>query len=259
MPGFDDIQDPATAGGAFAGAVGPSLAGISPTLSSIVIDVGKKKKTPGQKMLGGREGEVVSIPENETPDLVSLDKALLHVYEMDESELSKIQKQMWDGGWYSNTTYKDGYTAGIIQAGDDVDRSWNAVVMTSARSGKSIQEVLQESIDKVNAAGGLDAIGKGRAAGGAEIRPTAKVDLYHYGNAIARSLVGREMSRDQMNKFIKEYQSQEIGGEAGSPQAAAEAFLQTESPGEVGAMRMVDGFDKLMEMVGGVRAMKVTE
>lgn len=251
---FDSVPDPGAVGGAFAGsAVGPALAGISPTLASVVIDVGKKKTSTHETEPGYAGYPMNEIPVQQVPDLISLDKAALHIFQVEPPELSGLQKQMWDGGWYSNTTYANGYTAGNIQAGDENDQAWNSVVLTSARTGKSVQEVLQEAVDRVNAAGGLDKIGKGGAASQRTVTQTAKVDLYHYGNAIARTLIGRDMPRDQMDKFIAQYQSQEKAGSAGSPEASAESFLQNENPGQVGAMKMVDAFDKLMQMVGNVK------
>jgi hypothetical protein len=249
---FDDVTDPtATGTGAFPGSnVGPSLAGVSSVLSSIPIEIGTKKGQPISEP--GYAGYPLNeIPTQDMPDLVSLDKAMLHIFQTDPSDLSALQKQMWDGNWYSPTTYKQGYTAGNVQSGDDTNQAWNSVVMTSAKSGKSIQQVLQEAVDRTNKAGGIDAV-TGKAAAAAKT-PVAKVDLYHFGNAIARNLIGREMSRDQMDKFIAQYQSADASGSAGSPEAAAESFLQNEDPGEVGAQRMLGAFDKLMQMVGNVK------
>lgn len=253
MAGFDDIPDPAAVGTSFPGTttVGSSLAGVPAILTAVTIDTGKKKKVPagGAAPAGERS---VTLGAYEEPDLVSLDKAILEIFNMDDSELSAIQRQMWDGNWFSPTTYKDGYNAGIIQSGDDNENAWNSVVMTSAKTGKPIQEVLQDAIDRVNEQGGIDAV-VGKAGAGTQQRPTAKVDLYQYGNAIARELVGREMTRDQMDRFIKQYQGAEAGGEAGAPQNAAAAFLEGENPDEVGAQRMLSAFDRLMGMVGAVK------
>ena len=250
MSFFDDVSDPTAANtGAFPGSsVGPALAGVSPILSSIPIEIGRKMVPGGTAPAGERS---VTLGEYDEPDLVSMDKAMLHVFQTSPEELSSLQKQMWDGGWYSDTTYKQGYTAGIIQDGDDINRAWNNVVMTSAKSGKSIQEVLKDAIDRTTKAGGVGAL-TGKAAGAGKA-PTAKVDLYHFGNAIARELIGREMSKDQMDKFISQYQGAEQRGEAGSPSAAAESFLQNTSGPEVGAQRMLTAFDRLMGMVGNVK------
>src|SRR5216684_2543880 len=99
---FDSIPDPAAANGAFPGsAVGPQLYGVSPLLSSVVIEIGKKPgpATPAKipsagyatpMVPGGPAGPAV-------PDLVSLDKAAQHIYSADPGELSTLQKQMWDG------------------------------------------------------------------------------------------------------------------------------------------------------------------
>lgn len=244
-----DVPD-TEAGGAFPGTnMGATLAGVSPVLASIPIEMGTKKM-PGGGVARGPGGDIASRTY-EMPDLVSYDKATLHVFQMDEGDLSAIQKQMWDGNWFSPTTYKSGYDAGLIKDGDDTNRAWNDVVNTSLKSGKPIQEVLADAVKKVNDAGGIDAVtGKASAA---QKTPTAKVDLYHFGNAIARDLIGREMSPAQMDKFIKQYQGAEGGGEAGSPSAAAESFLQNENPDEVGAQRMLGAFDQLMQMVGPVK------
>jgi len=253
MTFFDSASDPAATGGAFPGSqVGPSLAGISTILSAVPIEIGRKQVAGGAAPAGERS---VTLGTFDEPDLVSMDKAILHLFQTDDAERSVLQKKMWDGGWFSSTTYKDGYTAGVAQAGDDNDRAWNSVVMTSAKSGKSIADVLQDAIDKTTAAGGVDALTK-KAAGKGE-QPTAKVDLYHFANEIARNLVGREMTQAEVSKFVSQYQGQEASGAAGSPSASAEAFLQNEAGGEVGAQRMVGAFDQLMQMVGKVDNVKL--
>lgn len=262
---FDSTPDPGAAAASFPGTttVGSTLAGLPAILSQVVVEIGRKPKpatpsiTPPKGTAGGPltlEGQTFGTSAGDQPDLVSLDKAALHIYQTDPPNLSSLQKQMWDGGWFSNTTYKDGYSAGMSQSGDDTEAAWNNVVLTSAKTGKSIQEVLQDAIDRTNKAGGISSVRKiGAAAASAPPRPTAKVDLYHYGNAIARTLIGREMPRDQMDKFIAQYQSQEQAGEAGSPEASAEAFLQSNDGAQVGAQRMVTAFDSLMQMVGGTK------
>lgn len=253
---FEATPDPQAAGGAFAGTttgVGPALYGVPSLLASLVVDIGKTKSTYDQTS-GGWKGT------GQEPDMVSLDRAVKHVYDMDPGDLSNIQKQMWDGGvWYSPTTYKDGYVAGSVTSGDDTDNAWNNVVMTSAKSGKPIAQVLQDAIDRTNQAGGLAGIGKKVGAAASSSGPVAKVDLYHYGNAIARTLIGREMSPDQMNNFITQYQAADAAGKAGTPENAAESFLQSSDPGEVGAQRMVDAADQLMQMVGAVPKVSLTQ
>lgn len=239
--------------GAFDDSTLSALFNTSAALNNIPIDLGLSGKY--QRVEG--TSPYTYTGQVQSADVMSYAKAISSIYDMPSDQLSTVQRQMWDANMFTPAAYGRGYTPGAITAGDDTEDAWKTVVETAAKQKKSVAQVLQEQTALVNKQGGITSVqkklqGKQRYAvtGGAEIATTA--------NKVAQSLIGRDLTPDEINKIIGEQQAAEnAAGEtisggvvSTSPEATASQFIQGQDQTEVQAQRMLNAFQIIQQRIG---------
>jgi hypothetical protein len=95
------------------------------------------------------------------------------------------------------------------------------------------------------------------SGGGKRIRTTAKEDIRSVFKSVTRQVLGRELSADAIEKFVKAYEGKEItegqgGAKAPSLQTAAEAQVEEQYGAEADAVRMASLFDILDKSIKGL-------
>jgi hypothetical protein len=95
------------------------------------------------------------------------------------------------------------------------------------------------------------------SGGGRAIRTTAKADIRSVFKNTTRQLLGRDLSPDEIEKFVKAYEGKEIaqatgGVKAPSLQTAAEVAVQQQHGGEAQAMGMANLMDILDKKIKGL-------
>lgn len=99
---------------------------------------------------------------------------------------------------------------------------------------------------------------KAKVAGGARVRTTAKQDLRQVFKQAAGSVLGRQLSDAEVEKFVRSYNAMEVseamgGAAAPTAQTAALEAVEASNPEEAGAMKMLgyaDVIDQLMKGLG---------
>lgn len=99
---------------------------------------------------------------------------------------------------------------------------------------------------------------KAKVAGGARVRTTAKQDLRQVFKQAAGSVLGRQLSDAEVEKFVRSYNAMEVseamgGAAAPTAQTAAMQAVEASNPEEAGAMKMLgyaDVIDQLMRGLG---------
>jgi hypothetical protein len=97
-----------------------------------------------------------------------------------------------------------------------------------------------------------------KATGGAKrVRTTAKEDIRAVFKDATRKMLGRDVSNDEIEKFVKAYEGKEIaegtgGVQAPSLQTAAEAQVEQQFGTEAGAVGMLSLFDILDKSIKGL-------
>lgn len=99
---------------------------------------------------------------------------------------------------------------------------------------------------------------KAKVAGGARVRTTAKQDLRQVFKQAAGSVLGRQLSDAEVEKFVRSYNAMEVseamgGATAPTAQTAAMQAVEASNPEEAGAMKMLgyaDVIDQLMKGLG---------
>jgi hypothetical protein len=97
-----------------------------------------------------------------------------------------------------------------------------------------------------------------KASGGAKrIRTTAQEDIRAVFKDATRKMLGRDVSNDVIEKFVKAYEGKEItegtgGVKAPSLQTAAEAQVEQQFGAEAGAVGMLSLFDILDKSIKGL-------
>lgn len=99
---------------------------------------------------------------------------------------------------------------------------------------------------------------KAKVAAGARVRTTAKQDLRQVFKQAAGSVLGRQLSDAEVEKFVRSYNAMEVseamgGAAAPTAQTAALEAVEASNPEEAGAMKMLgyaDVIDQLMKGLG---------
>lgn len=99
---------------------------------------------------------------------------------------------------------------------------------------------------------------KAKVAGGARVRTTAKQDLRQVFKQAAGSVLGRQLSDAEVEKFVRSYNAMEVseamgGAAVPTAQTAALEAVEASNPEEAGAMKMLgyaDVIDQLMKGLG---------
>lgn len=99
---------------------------------------------------------------------------------------------------------------------------------------------------------------KAKVAAGARVRTTAKQDLRQVFKQAAGSVLGRQLSDAEVEKFVRSYNAMEVseamgGAAAPTAQTAAMQAVEASNPEEAGAMKMLgyaDVIDQLMKGLG---------
>lgn len=99
---------------------------------------------------------------------------------------------------------------------------------------------------------------KAKVAGGARVRTTAKQDLRQVFKQAAGSVLGRQLSDAEVEKFVRSYNAMEVseamgGAAVPTAQTAAMQAVEASNPEEAGAMKMLgyaDVIDQLMKGLG---------
>ena len=95
------------------------------------------------------------------------------------------------------------------------------------------------------------------SGGGARVRTTAKEDIRAVFKDATRKMLGRDVSNDEIEKFVKAYEGKEItegtgGVKAPSLQTAAELQVEQQYGAEAGAVGMLSLFDILDKSIKGL-------
>jgi pyruvate/2-oxoglutarate dehydrogenase complex dihydrolipoamide acyltransferase (E2) component len=183
------------------------------------------------------------------------EQAMAHPFGMNHSDLSQLQRKLWDAGAMPKAVYTQGYTPGIMTSGDETDVAWKKVVETAMAEKKSPGQILQERAKAIADQGGLDEVGLG-GKGPKGQRIIGGVDLMHYGQQAARELIGHDMDPQQLQAFTDKYLTNARADEtsyerAARGPAAAEAFLKAQDPNEIQAQRMVGLFQLFSDHIKG--------
>jgi hypothetical protein len=102
---------------------------------------------------------------------------------------------------------------------------------------------------------------KGGGGPARTIRTTSPQDLAKVAQNVAQNTMGRGLTEEELNRFVKSYQDQEIamqrpgGGviaDAPSIDVAAERFVQENQPKEESAYRYLGYMNKLFESIGAI-------
>jgi hypothetical protein len=99
---------------------------------------------------------------------------------------------------------------------------------------------------------------KAKVAAGARVRTTAKQDLRQVFKQAAGSVLGRQLSDAEVEKFVRSYNAMEVseamgGAAVPTAQTAALEAVEASNPEEAGAMKMLgyaDVIDQLMKGLG---------
>lgn len=96
-----------------------------------------------------------------------------------------------------------------------------------------------------------------KATGGKRIRTTAKEDIRAVFKDATRKMLGRDVTNDEIEKFVRAYEGKEItegqgGVQAPSLQTAAELQVEQQYGAEAGAVGMLSLFDILDKSIKGL-------
>jgi hypothetical protein len=96
-----------------------------------------------------------------------------------------------------------------------------------------------------------------KATGGKRVRTTAKEDIRAVFKDATRKMLGRDVSNDEIEKFVKAYEGKEItegtgGVKAPSLQTAAEAQVEQQYGAEASSVGMLSLFDILDKSIKGL-------
>jgi hypothetical protein len=92
---------------------------------------------------------------------------------------------------------------------------------------------------------------------GRKIRTTAKEDIRQTFRTVARNTLGRELTPEQVERFVKAYEGMEVteatgGAKAPSIQNAAQASIETQYGAEASAVGMLSLFDLMDQKIKGL-------
>lgn len=130
-------------------------------------------------------------------------------YSLDRDSLVELQKNLTAFGWYKGKS--DPNEANLADEG--FFKAWKSVVTVAARSGRSIQEVLGS---------GASAAGDGKGDRPLSIRLSNPDDIDSNVKKLAKQIVGRNISDDEVARIREAYQSLES-----ADQTAAYNVLET--------------------------------
>lgn len=223
--------------------------GVSPAIANIPVPWGVKK-VPAVPSAGWA---TPAIPEHEAPDTMSYQDSAKWLYGQKPELIGQLQQSLVAGGFMGkNPQY-------VPNAPDKKTFAvWNDILKQSMRSGKTPQDIINAAInDNGGLEEGLKKYGGPAPGTIADIHLTHPDDIRMVAKQVSTKTLGRGWSNEQLDHFVKTYQSMQTqAGQASrgsgatvvnAPDigAAAEAEARRQDPTAAGAADA----DNIMQMV----------